>query len=94
MARDARVRDCDRPFLGLAGTYTQNDLYKISGKYIACPGCTRDDYELGNCHLTPILEGMGWPLCGILAISGARPCAAKMAKHCHARRSALEFGAQ
>ena len=43
------------PF-GLGGTYTHDDLYKISGKYIACPGCTRDDYDLGNCHLTPLLE--------------------------------------
>lgn len=59
MARELRVRDCDRPFLGLAGTYTHDDLYKISGKYIACPGCTRDDYDLGNCHLTPILEEWG-----------------------------------
>ena len=32
------------------------DLYALRGKFLACPGCTRDDFDLGNCHLSGVLD--------------------------------------
>lgn len=26
----------------------------LSGKFVACPGCTRDAFETGNCHLVAL----------------------------------------
>ncbi len=41
---------------GVPGTYTDADLARCEGRYLACPGCTSDDFELGNCHTLPIIN--------------------------------------
>lgn len=42
--------------VGYPGTYTDEDLARCEGRYLACPGCTVDDFELGNCHTLPIIN--------------------------------------
>ena len=41
---------------GVPGTYTDADLARCEGRYLACPGCTSDAFELGNCHTLPIIN--------------------------------------
>ena len=42
--------------MGYPGTYTDTDLALCEGRYLACPGCTIDDFELGNCHTLAIIN--------------------------------------
>ena len=49
------IRECDLPFLGEPGTYTEADLAALEDKYICCPGCTIVDFELGRCHTCAIV---------------------------------------
>jgi len=51
-----RVRPGHEWYLGVPGTWTDDDLFRLSGRYLACPGCTIDDYERGACHTRLIIH--------------------------------------
>ena len=51
----AKVRPGHEWTLGVPGTWTDDDLFRLSGRYLACPGCTIDDYERGACHTGSII---------------------------------------
>ena len=42
--------------VGVPGTYTDADLEKLANRYIACPRCSDQDFEMGSCHVKPIIE--------------------------------------
>ena len=43
-------------YCGPPGSYTDAQLRKLAGRWIACPGCTIDAYNEGNCHTGPIVR--------------------------------------
>ena len=43
-------------YCGTPGSYNSAQLKKLSGRWIACPGCTIDAYTEGRCHLGPIID--------------------------------------
>ena len=50
------IRQGHEPFAGRAGTWTLDDLRGLQGRWIACPGCTIDDYHSGHCHTKDIVD--------------------------------------
>lgn len=51
-----KVRPGHEWYLGVPGTWTDDDLFRLSGRYLACPGCTIDDYNRGACHTRSIIN--------------------------------------
>ena len=46
-----RLRKGHSWYSGHAGTYTNEQLGQLAGRWVACPGCTADDQAQGRCHL-------------------------------------------
>lgn len=50
------VRTGHQWYCGPPGSYTEAHLKRIAGRWIACPGCTVDAFEAGNCHTVRIID--------------------------------------
>jgi len=55
-ATKARLRKGHSWYSGHAGTYTDEQLGALAGRWVACPGCTVDDQAQGNCHLARLQQ--------------------------------------
>lgn len=50
------VRSGHKWYCGPPGSYTDDQLKKIAGRWFACPGCTIDAFNEGKCHTGPIIK--------------------------------------
>lgn len=49
------VRQGHQWYCGEPGSWTNEHLEKLAGRWICCPGCTIDAFSEGNCHTLPII---------------------------------------
>jgi hypothetical protein len=43
-------------YRGDAGKYTSSQLERLCNRFVACPGCSRDDFALGKCHTVALIS--------------------------------------
>lgn len=57
------VRKGHGDFIGVPGTWTREDLFKLEGRFIACPKCTIEKFYNGNCHVKGIVDAFNFSFC-------------------------------